>query len=140
MTATACADPSFGLSAQALAILQLLAGEDPTFADYEDGRYLVTIETFPWYNGKEKGVALTVQAYSQSCLIIAFGEHRASDQIFVEHWVDAEPPFNCPTPTTHSTRDVFPARNYAAVVDHILDLMKAYYNDTKTAVFGLRVP
>lgn len=139
MTETSCADPSFGINAQALAILQLLAGEDPTFADYEENRYLVTIKTFPWYNGRENGVALTVQAYSPSCLVITFGENRASDQVFVEYWVEPCEPFNQPTPTNrhtrHTERITFPAKNYGEVVSFITDVMSRYYKETRAKIF-----
>lgn len=92
-----CADPSFGLNGQALAVLQLLAYREPEFAVFDEGlrRYQVRIQTFPWYNGRERGICLMVQRDLASpsieegqdpALFLAIGECRLTDRIFVEKW------------------------------------------------------
>ena len=85
------ADLTFGLNPQALAILHMLAGRDPEFADYENGHYDFHMKTFPWYNGRERGICLVVSpSYvgAPRALHIAFGEDRRSDAIFVDVWED----------------------------------------------------
>lgn len=91
----ACADLSFGLNPQAVAVATLLAGRQPDFADYDDNlhSWKVRIGTFPWYNGRERGVAFVVQkdwgSAKALCLVVA--ECRNSDAIFVEEWEQVEP-------------------------------------------------
>jgi len=102
-----CADPTFGIKAPALAILQLLAGQDPTFADWDEQlrRYEVLIQTFPWYNGRERGACLVLRQHlaSKECLFVVFGEDRRSNSLFVEQW-EGPPPFNCPTLENRDTK------------------------------------
>lgn len=85
------ADPSLGLSGQARAVLAMLsATECHGVSSYDDERrdYDVEINTFAWYNGRERGVCLEVRAFltDQKALLITFGEHRNSDSIFVDSW------------------------------------------------------
>lgn len=135
-----CADPTFGIKSQALAILQLLAGQDPTFADWDPktGRYDISIQTFPWYNGSEKGVCLVVRAgrtrLGEPHLHIAFGECRSTDGIFVEQW-EAREPFNCPTlenrdekvgDAAYKDRASFPCGQIGQAADFIVDCMTEF--------------
>lgn len=134
----ACADSSFGLSGQSLAILAVLAQTPPKFADYEpETGYDIRIGTFPWFNGREKGVCLTISLpSSRCCRVIAFGEDRASDAIFVEHW-DQMTPFNAPTVEEREDqaedveRESFDRGRFDLVVEHILETMAEYYEDHK---------
>lgn len=83
-----CADLSFELNSQALAVAQLLAGMEPDFAEYENGRYQVRIFTYPWYNGRERGIVIQMaRDFSAPVLNIAFFEHRNSDSICALEWV-----------------------------------------------------
>lgn len=133
------ADPTFGLNHQAMAILHYLASIEPAFAKYENGYYDIRIQTFPWYNGREKGVCLVVQhgycGGDSTALHVTFGEIRNSDGIFVDHWVD-KPPFNCPTlegadPDTYEkayhSRMSFGCGEIGKAADYIQDLMEVYY-------------
>jgi len=142
---TRCADPTFGIKAQALAILQLLAGTDPTFADWDDRlrRYLITITTFPWYNGRERGACLVMSPgpYREDnpVLHIAFGEDRGSTDIFVEQW-EAPEPFNCPTledrgdeasEAAYEERTCFHNGEIGKAADYIIDCMIEFYAKAK---------
>jgi len=78
---TMFADTTLGLSAQALAVLQLLAAEDSDDSE-------LRIDTRAWYNGRENGVSLTVRASipDTRALIVVFAEDRTSDAIAIEIW------------------------------------------------------
>lgn len=96
-----CADLSLGLNGQAWAVAQLLAARDIDFAwDEELKRPLVTIKTFPWYNGRERGFCFVLWkglATVGPCSLYTVAECRNSTRIFVEFWEQQEAPFNCPT-------------------------------------------
>lgn len=128
---------SFGLNYQALAILHFLAGRDPDFATYTNGRYDIEVETFPWYNGWEKGVCLVVRRGpgDNRALCITFGEHRNTDGIFVDHWEDTAP-HNCPTlenvdeaayEKAYCNRKSFEYGRAGDAAGHIYELMEGYY-------------
>ena len=135
-----CADPTFGLNEQALAVIQMLAGRTPQFANYNDaaGEYDITIHTFPWYSGREMGVSLVVSKHPEPrgpCLVLVVAEHRSSDNIFVETWEQDEWPRNGPTLQIRESvvadgegdRKLF---KYGAVGDaakFIYDQMETYY-------------
>ncbi len=137
-----CADPTFGIKSQALAILQLLAGQDPTFANWntKTGRYKVSIQTYPWYAGREKGVCLVMKPDgrpnpTKGHLHIAFGEDRGTDGIFVEKW-EAGEPFNCPTlenrdpkvgDEAYQNRASFPGGQIGQAAEYIVEIMRVYY-------------
>lgn len=95
-----CADLSFGLNSQALAVATLLANREPDFADF-DGElksYDAIIETYPWYNGREKGVAIVMRRGwgSPRRFVLVMAECRNSDDIVVEEW-EQDDPYNGPT-------------------------------------------
>jgi hypothetical protein len=108
------ASTGFGLSGQALAVLALLAEREPDMATYDQARhdYNIEIDTWPWYNGREKGVCLEVRpsVVHNAALLITFGEHRNSDDIFIDSWVHTGRFLNPPTPA------VFTDEAYAARV------------------------
>ena len=133
-----CADLTFGLSPQSLAILHLLAQRETEFAEVEGGHYKVHIETTPWYNGLERGVALQIFRGWNSfgpCRVIVFGERREDDKIFVEYWDPTEAPFNAPTieqreQTTEDLevpRDTFSRRETYRAADRVYELMAEFY-------------
>lgn len=137
-----CANLTFGLEPQAMAILHMLAGREPSFArwDPEFKHYDVRIETFPWYNGRERGIALVVHrnyGCSGPCLILTFGECRNSDDIFVEQWEQDCAPFNCPTIENRSDKNAARAYynrwvcdfgNIGKAAEHIIEAMAEWYN------------
>lgn len=137
-----CADPTFGLNEQALAVLYLLAGRTPQFADYnnEAGEYDLTIYTFPWYSGREKGVALVVSKHPEPrgpCLVMVVAEHRSSDDLFVDKWEQDDFPRNGPDlqsreslhdiENLESRRVLFKYGAIGEAADHIYNQMEAYY-------------
>lgn len=141
-----CADLSFGLNSQALAVLQLLAFKEPAFARFDEKlrHYLVEIKTFPWYNGRERGICLIMwPGYEQTgpCLFFAVAECRASDDLIVEMW--AQPHFrdNCPTIDTRdevlgdradepfNNRKEFPRGEIGKAADFIYGQMAKYYEE-----------
>jgi hypothetical protein len=131
------ADPTFGLNSQALAILHMLAGREPDFATYTNGRYNIDVQTFPWYNGRERGVCLVVRHSlgSLRALHVAFGEERMSDAIFVDTWED-DLPNNSPT-LEGANQEVYDKAyrdrkhfNYGRVGDaaeFVYEAMRCYY-------------
>lgn len=97
------ADPTFGLSGQALAVLGFLARMEPSEVLWDEAkkRYDVTTDTFPFYNCRERGVGLRVRradgAGANVSLIVVFGEDRKSDSMFLDHWVVTGHMLNPPT-------------------------------------------
>lgn len=133
-----CADPSFGISPQALAILQLMAGTEPHFADFHDTGiggsrdFDVVIRTYPWYNGLERGAALVVQRNLLGpCLVVTFGEHSSSDHIFVDHWMLDRAPENGPrvedVAEEGTARALFKQGRFDEVVGYTIDVMEEFY-------------
>jgi len=126
------ADLTLGVKPAAAAVLALLQRE-PDFADHSGSRYLVEVGTRAWYNGRERGVSLTVQTdvSDKKHLVITFGECRSSDDIFVDHWVvDGFPPFNAPgvadqPEESYSRREEFRYAENAA--ERIYGIMADYY-------------
>jgi len=89
-----CADLTFGLQPEALAMLQLLAGMEMDFTNKGD----IVVKTFPWYNGWEKCVCIVFQyaLHTDGYLFVIFGRDYDSEKLFVEHWLGRRY-FNCPT-------------------------------------------
>lgn len=149
-----CADPTFGLNHQALAILQFLAARPPSFAPYDSelGRYKVHIRTYPWFNGREKGVALVIHRDSGPvgpCRVVVFGESRGTDMIFVEHWEEPFEPLNGPSliererlveakekagAKTVTRLDGFEEGEVGAAADVVYGLMEEFYKEGKRAL------
>ena len=90
-----------GLSEQALAVLAVLARREPDFAPYdkEFHDYEYEVATAAWYNGRERGVSLVISKGITKAppLVITFGEHRNSDNIFIDSWVGKQRFLNPPT-------------------------------------------
>lgn len=72
----------FGINKQCMAILEMVDGDE------FDSAGIIT--TRPWYNGREKGVVISVSKNFQNkpnnCLHLAFFEHRNSDSICFLKW------------------------------------------------------
>ena len=85
-------DPSFGIPDEVLGILKKL-----TYENLGTG----AIETYPWFNGDEKGAALilyeTPYPTWTACHILTFGL-TGEKRFFVEVWRQEHPPFNGPSP------------------------------------------
>lgn len=130
------ADTTLGLGAQARAVLALLAATEPhNVAPWNDERreYDVEINTRAWYNGRERGVLLEVRPNFASTLglIITFGEHRNSDDIFVDAWIVNEVFLNPPTVAdfpeeAYKRRQCFREGRVGEVVDFIRLVIKTF--------------
>jgi hypothetical protein len=89
MTASYIGDTSLGVGHQALAVLQYLARMEPAFATYKGGFYDVMIDTRTWYNGRERGICISMNAIgmgSRNVVHVAVFEHRNSDEIIGLTW------------------------------------------------------
>jgi hypothetical protein len=128
------ADPTFGIRPQALAILQLFTKWEPKFAEWDEETrsYLIHVDTYPWYAGREKGVAFTVRRNPNGqCLVIAFGELASSDQTFVDHWVLDKASMNGPRMEdrpAQAERREFESFDYYNLTLHITDVMSEFYH------------
>lgn len=135
---TGCADPTFNLSPQAVAMAALLAQTPPSFAEHHPRTgYDIQIETFPWINGRERGIVVTLRIKGQSfCRAVAFGEDRATDGLFVEHW-DQTHPFSVPTVEEREKlqaevhRHQVPFGRLDLAQEHILWTMSEFYAGQK---------
>lgn len=97
----AIADKTFGINEQALLVLEYLSHKDINNMDYierNDNISLVSFTTKPWYNGRETGIVITMQAgfYNGDCMHVAVFEHRNSDELIVLKWQTDYPYFNHP--------------------------------------------
>lgn len=93
MTEQSLIDLSLNLDGQSWAVLHLLNGYgvqlDDDLYDSERGEYLFKSQTYAFYNGRERGFALTVEhpdSKEHGCLVVAFAENRNSDDIVVYTW------------------------------------------------------
>lgn len=133
------ADLTLGLSAQALAVLAMLAqNECDGLAEYDEtGRdYKIEIRTSAWYNGRERGVCLEVRPSfsSKEALLITFGEHRNSDCIFIDSWRVVTHFLNPPTVADFSdeayeNRSTVPYGNVADAVSIIRDKIAEFITE-----------
>jgi hypothetical protein len=123
------ADATMGLSAQALAVLTMLAAEDSDDSDLE-------IDTRAWYNEREKGFSLTVRSHcaDAKALILVCVEDRNSDRIVVDSWVVEHSIPNPPTPADYPAEFDHKSTAYGRIDEAtgiIREAIKAY-------VFGER--
>ena len=69
-----------------------------------------------WYNGRERGICLYLTTGNiitgTKTLIITFGEHRNSDEIFVDHWYSKEIFFLNPPTVQDFTDKAYQNRMY----------------------------
>lgn len=129
-------DTTFGVKTQARAILQYLSGREPAFAKYDRGYYMASIDTRPWYNGRETGVALVMEGKDGNRLVVTFGEVRTSDSIFVDRWEtnDLTDKFNSvvtaadfPEAAYKNSRKTFRPGYVGDAADYIYGLLEEYY-------------
>lgn len=101
--------------------------------------------TQAFYNGRERGIALTLQSMSNSrrVYIIVFGECRNSDSIFIDHWTmdGGLGPYNGPI-VSDFPESAYEQRLYVSPVgaglnmfqvaaDKIVDLIKVWLKAKK---------
>ena len=133
------ADSTLGLSGPALSILAILAQREPDFAPYDRERheYQYVAQTSAWYNGREQGVCLVIRPYghtSRKCLLVTFGEHRSSDNIFVDAWESEGTFLNPPTVEDYSdeaykARKFFDYGRVDQAVSHIVAVIRAFIEE-----------
>lgn len=90
-------DTTFGLNNQALAVLYFL---DRYKADFipEDEEYKISLQTCPWYNGREKGFCISMGHYiKNNWLHIAVFEYRNTDNLCALKWETTSPYWNLAT-------------------------------------------
>lgn len=110
-------DLTFGLNSQALAVLQILAQTEPHFAEYdkENNHYKVSFNTYPWYNGRERGIVISMYpdslGGSAKHLYIAVFEHRNSDQICCLRWETNLQYLNAPTADKETLKKAYHGGN-----------------------------
>lgn len=82
------ADKNFGINEQGLCVLQYLSNISPDFAERSNGLSLVEFYTYPWYNGRERGIVISMSSnfLSGKVLNIAIYEHRNSDELCCLKW------------------------------------------------------
>ncbi len=92
-------DLSFQIKPVAFAIAGLISVETSNRPDFS---------TFPWYNGRERGICLVVsKSYLDDIVtFISFGECRNSDSIYVDIWKGPHP-CDCPTVVRHYTDEAY---------------------------------
>ena len=108
----------FHIHRTALAIFALLTSfevSDLTEDERDYVDYLIDIRSYPWYNGRERGICIIISNNGEQ-LNIAFGEIRNSDGIFVDVW-ETKSTFNPPTVADFSD-EAYEQRNYFKYDEH----------------------
>jgi hypothetical protein len=133
-------DPTFGIDPQARALLQVLSTEH--IGELPEGAQYLTVETYPFYNGRERWVGITVRPdivtnkagknlHGHKALHIIFGENRKSDDLCVQHWyssVGMNPPTLADMPeASYSGRSYFGYLKIHQAADHIYSTIRDYY-------------
>ena len=121
----------------------MLSGKVPDFADWdaEATRFDIEIETYPWYNGKERAVCLLVyhRDSPDRCLHLVFGEDRRTDNLFVERW-EGDRSSQQPSMETidqdvyeEAARDrrTFEASKVSGVADYVFEMMVEFYENLR---------
>lgn len=134
-----------------MAVLGMLASIPPDFAEFDTTLhdYDIEISTYPWNNGRERGVALVVERHvaATECLVITFAENKASDDIVVDYWVQGHKMRNGPHhtlvaqnyPSWDKNRKEFPRGRVDLVVDYIQEVMERYYTSKASPAPSLKL-
>ena len=132
------ASTTLGLKPQALAVLAMLAQQEPDFAPYDEKQheYDYDCTTSAWYNGRENGISLVVRPRFrkvEKSLVITFSEVRNSDDIFIDSWEDSSVYFlNPPTisdwpETAYKSRKTVRYGRVDLAVEVIREKIKEFY-------------
>jgi hypothetical protein len=93
-------DVNLGVGHQSIAVLQYLANMEPAFANVLDGgSYDVRTETRTWYNGRERGICVSMisrTSFSHPTIHVAVFEYRNDDNIIGLTWETDRPYSNGP--------------------------------------------
>ena len=92
------ADATLGIGTQARVFLAILSSLEPPDEAWNDERkwYDTTIETFPFYNCRERGITVVVsrKPFTGPYLMASFFEHRNTDSFCCWLWQADNKPFN----------------------------------------------
>ncbi len=142
-------DLTLGLSGQALAVLAMLSKlECDGLSEYDEKlhEYKIEIKSSAWYNGREHGVCLEVRPdiASSRCLLVTFGEHRNSDNIFVDAWEHEGRFLNPPTVAdftdeAYETRTMVDYGNIARAVEVIREKISDFIERSRTPTVTHRI-
>jgi len=124
----------FKVKATARAVLAYLEGEWQVRNVPDCHAY---IHTAAWYNGREDGFSVTVSMSPEpESLVVTFGEHRNTDQIFVDHWlgrVGINPPtVDDFTDEAYEDRKMFKYDDAAGAAIYVRQLIEGYLRDVAT--------
>lgn len=134
------ADPTFGIQAPATVILLILAGEPAVFPLPKTKKTPgMRLRTYPWFNGREKGACVVATRDGVHGLVLAFGEERSSEAIFVDVWRQVLPASDQPTiessgqayAMAYANRTRFDHHDYAGAVSMIKSVIRAYEEETR---------
>lgn len=101
---TTTLDLTFGIKEQALEIAKRLKKKLKL-----DNAIVMT---FPFYNGRERGIGFSIYRYGQkNSLIVTFGECRNSDSIYIDAWEIEKILMNPPT-VADFTEEAYTNRRY----------------------------
>lgn len=79
-------DMTFGLQKQSIELGKLLAKIDITKIEGYEQAVQPRAQASAWYNGRERGIALTFRAFNRPTFVIAFSECRNTDAIVIDNW------------------------------------------------------
>lgn len=117
-------DLTLGISPLAWAVLHMLPKE------IQAGKYN-TVETAPFYNGRECGFVISCSSITGTTVNVAFAEHRNSDRIVLYNW---ESRLGINPPTIESIPEsgwasavLFPYSGIADCVDRITEILSVEF-------------
>ena len=131
-------DPTFGINNQAIAVLSFMENFTP---DFVGSIFNVRFETKPWYNGREKGIVISMIVNFNKTIHIAFFEHRNSDRLCCLKWITDTPYYNHPLDDSDvytkaykngDKYSVDASFNYGGILpcaEFIYDEFEDFYND-----------
>lgn len=118
-------DVSLGIQPQARAVLQMLDGQG---LDTDSG---FECATWAWYNGRERGFAMTCGAPNVPTLVVVCNELSNGDSIVVDQWYTPRPWMVQPETADfaegyYGARKFFPCGNVGAAADYLMKLVEQH--------------
>lgn len=92
-----------------------------------DAATLITTAAF--YNGRERGISITVKVPNRKDLVVVFCERRSSDNIVVWHWKDSciyNPPASLPDDIVYRNGVDFDYDQSYPAAQYVHDLIKGH--------------
>lgn len=134
-------DTTFGLNEQALEVLKLLSAID--IEEVGNCSNTISIHTYPWYNGREKGFCISIFERIEEIMHIAVFEHRNTDEIHCLLWITDNVYWNGPVAdektiekaykggSKHDTTTHFRYACYNECVEWVIEKIKCFLCTTK---------